>query len=151
MRSVYLAGPITGLSYGETTNWRDCVVKILRRFAIEGICPMRGKSYLQNEKHIADSYTGVDKRLSSGHAIYKRDKWDAQRCDVMLVNLLGAQKVSIGTMIELGWADSLDIPVVVVMEENNIHTHCFVSEIAYVVVPTLEEGIAVIQTLLGEN
>jgi hypothetical protein len=34
-----------------------------------------------------------------------RDRFDATRCDVLLVNLLGAERVSIGTMMEVAWAD----------------------------------------------
>ena len=40
-----------------------------------------------------------------------------QRCDVVLMYLIGAKKVSIGTMIEAGWADAYRKPVVLVLED----------------------------------
>jgi hypothetical protein len=51
--------------------------------------------------------------MSKPKGLTTRDRWDAMRCDVLLVNLLGATKVSIGTVLEFGWADAMDIPIVV--------------------------------------
>lgn len=149
MHKIYLAGPITGLSYGDTTDWRKSATAYLREFNLSAVCPMRGKSYLQHEKHIADSYDSADKMLSSKHAISIRDKWDVQTCDAVLMNLLGATKVSIGTMVELGWATAWNKPVIIVMEPGNIHTHAFTEELSYIVVDNIDTGIAVIATLFA--
>ena len=37
--------------------------------------------------------------------IVTRDRWDVAKADVVLMNLVGATQVSIGTMVELGWAE----------------------------------------------
>jgi nucleoside 2-deoxyribosyltransferase len=138
---VYLAGPITGLSYGEATDWREL-------FCIEGIeplSPMRAKSYLSQYETIPDS---VNTPLSSPRGIVARDHWDVRRCDLVFANLLGATRISIGTMIELGWASAYGKPIVLVMESNNIHQHAMVNELTGFPCSTLEEGICILKSLL---
>jgi len=67
--------------------------------------------------------------LSGPRGIMTRDRFDATRCDVLLVNLLGATKVSIGTCMEIAWADLKRTPIVVAMEpEGNPHEHCMITE-----------------------
>jgi nucleoside 2-deoxyribosyltransferase len=66
-----------------------------------------------------------------------RDRWDAMRCDVLLVNLLGATKVSIGTVLEIGWANAMDIPIVVRDGAGNIHEHAMLNQITGFRVSTL--------------
>lgn len=145
---VYLAGPITGCSYDGCTNWRDFAKAELAKHGIDGLSPMRQKNYLMREKIIADSYD--DKVMSCAKGILARDRWDATRCDVLLANFLGAQKVSIGTIMEIAWADLSRIPIVLVMDKNNIHTHAMVREAVGFEVETLESGIEVVCKLLGE-
>lgn len=51
-----------------------------------------------------------------------RDFTDVKRCDALLVNLLGCEKITAGTAIELGWAYAMQKPVVVLIEaEGNPH------------------------------
>jgi nucleoside 2-deoxyribosyltransferase len=128
---VYLAGPIAGLMYGEATDWREHARSRLSQFGIIGLSPMRGKEFLAS---VAGPLTADEDAHSSLGPIYTsrgimtQDRWDATRCDVMLVNLLGAKTVSIGTMMELAWADLSRIPTVVAMEPGNIHQHPMVAE-----------------------
>lgn len=120
---VYLAGPITGTSYGESTEWRDEMKARLADVGIAGYSPMRGKAYLSAEDKIADSYS--DKTMSSISGINVRDRNDVRTSAALLVNLLGAKKASIGTVIEIALAVELNIPVVLVMEKDgsNVHEH----------------------------
>ncbi|MFA5172812.1 MAG: hypothetical protein WC435_00190 [Candidatus Paceibacterota bacterium] len=48
---VYCAGPITGLSYNETVDWRNNLKEMLPP-NIEILSPMRGKDHLKNEERI---------------------------------------------------------------------------------------------------
>ena len=142
---VYLAGPISGTSYNQSTGWRTRVAN--RIYPHEALSPMRGKSYLSSEEAIADFYSTP---LSCAKGIITRDRWDVMRCHVLLVNVLGATKVSIGTMMELAWADAYRKPVVLVMEkEGNPHDHAFVREIAGFWLPTLDEAIKIVNQLGG--
>jgi nucleoside 2-deoxyribosyltransferase len=71
-------------------------------------------------------------------------------CDIMLANLLGAKKVSIGTIGEFFWADAYRKPVIAVMEkEGNPHEHAMIRELTGFRVETLEEGLAVAGAVLA--
>jgi hypothetical protein len=43
---VYLAGPITGLTYEGATEWRNVAAEKLDSDKIETLSPLRGKNYL---------------------------------------------------------------------------------------------------------
>ena len=132
---VYLAGPIAGLGYDETTDWRNVVTMELH--PIKCLSPMRGKEYLQGEKQDVHNHVfmpGYETAISGPKGIVSRDRFDVTRCDLVFMNLvrsnkdtdtLGANKVSIGTMVELGWADAYRKPVVVILDDNNPHIHPF--------------------------
>jgi len=150
-KSVYLCGPISGLEYNAARlSWRNEVSNALNDSNIDALSPMRFKSYLEAEKDLAsgNDYAGVNV-LSTARGIVARDRYDTQRCDVVLCNLLGSKKVSIGSMIELGWCDSMRIPLVMIMEnEGNIHDHAMVRELADFIVPTVDEAVEVIRAIL---
>lgn len=149
MPTVYLAGPITGLSYGTSTDWREYAIKDLATAKIRGVSPLRAKDYLKNESNIADSYESI--ALSSSRGITTRDRWDATRCDLVLANLVGAEKVSIGTVMELAWADAARKPIILVIEpEKNVHDHAMVREVTGFRVSTLEEGLKIAKAILSE-
>jgi hypothetical protein len=83
------------------------------------------------------------------------------RADVLLVNLLGAERVSIGTVMEIAWADAVRVPVVLVMEpsaeentglvpsKGNVHEHAMIRECVGFRVQTLDEGLNVVKAILG--
>lgn len=151
MKTVYLAGPITGLSFGQCTDWRAAVAVRLRPFGILGVDPMRAKDYLKSEKEITGSYE--DKVMSCQRGIMTRDRYDATHCDVLLVNFLGATKVSIGTVMEIAWADSIRTPIICAIEDDghNTHDHPMVREAIGFRVPTLEEAIQVVIKILARG
>lgn len=148
MNSVYLAGPITGLSYRKTLHWRDYAQKVLSP-KIVVFSPMRAKEYLAGVECIEGSYEDI--ALSSARGIVARDRFDIQRCDVVLMNVLGAKIVSIGTVIEMGWADICRKPVILCIEEKgNLHDHPMFRELASYRVAELEAGIQLAKALLNE-
>jgi hypothetical protein len=77
-----------------------------------------------------------------------RDHFDATRCGVVLANLLGTDRVSIGTVMEIAWCYEARVPLVVVMEEDgNPHDHPMVNEAASYRVTTLDQAVGVIADL----
>lgn len=152
---VYLAGPITGLNYGACTDWRKYAKQQLESAGIQAwSSPMRGKEYLEtvarDKPFTADgnAYSSMGP-LSSDRGIVTRDRWDATRCDVILVNFLGAKQVSIGTVFEIAWADLSRIPVVCCMEPTgNPHEHGFIKEAIGFRVETLDYGIDIVKAIL---
>jgi nucleoside 2-deoxyribosyltransferase len=157
MSKIYLAGPITAGSYAGVTEWRDYVRQQMIGYCsklspgnenyIHCFSPMRHKEYLLQETNIADTYE--ENITSSQKGITTRDRFDATRADILFVNLLGATRVSIGTMIELGWADANRIPIVLVMEKSgNIHDHGMVREICGFRTDNLDEAISAAAKIL---
>lgn len=143
---VYLAGPIAGMQYGNSTSWREYVARSLTNYHIQTLSPLRGKTYLKDEVHIQDSYE--DQVLSSRRGLTTRDRMDVMRCDMVLINFDGADRVSIGTCIEVGWADAWRKPMVIVMDEKNLHYHAMIRECAGFIVPTLDDAIKVVRHVL---
>ena len=143
---LYCAGPITGVSYGESTNWREYVASKLPPH-IKAVSPMRGKKYLTDEKNIKDSYK--EHPLSCQKGITCRDRMDVMRCDMILVNFLGATKVSIGSVMEIAWADAWRKPIIVVMEKENVHSHAILREVSGFIVHNLDEAIIIAIAVLS--
>lgn len=145
--SVYLAGPITGLTYDEAQDWRAGVRSELWDAGIEAFSPLRVKHYLREHGVLEDQYQGIN-ALSDGRGIIARDRNDVRRRDMVLANLVGAERVSIGTVMEIAWADAFRTPVVIAMEPENVHQHAMVVESVGFIVPTLEEAIEIVKAVL---
>jgi nucleoside 2-deoxyribosyltransferase len=147
MSKVYLAGPILGQTYQGCNDWREYSIKWLAQYEIKGVSPMRAKLHLNDGREITDNYEDA---LCCSRGIITCDGFDVMNCDMMLANLLGAKRVSIGTIGEFFWADAYRKPVIAVMEkEGNPHEHAMIREITGFRVETLEEGLAVVRAVLG--
>lgn len=150
-KNVYLAGPISGLTYDECTAWRDQASHELIPCGIECFSPLRKKSFLRDYGKLEQSYNHV---LSTDAGIMTRDHNDVQRADCLLVNLLGCTpegtgRVSVGTVMEMAWAWDRRIPVVAVLEKaGNLHDHPMIRRTIGFRVESVEDGIAVVKALL---
>lgn len=152
-RLVYLAGPISGCSYEECTDWRALVRDSLHP-SIETISPMRAKDFIKDI--IGDNKIGVTPEtqvfethpMSTDKGINTRDYFDVRRSSAVFVNFLGATRVSIGTVMEIAWCRAFNIPVVCVMEKDNIHQHGMLNYACGYIVDTLQQGIQVLQSVL---
>lgn len=145
---VYLAGPIQGLSYGASTDWRGYVRAQLPG-GIEAISPLRGKEFLSKETVIHNAYP--DQLMSTEKAIYYRDMFDVGRCDVLLANFQQHSARSLGTVAEISWAAWLHKPIVVVMDAGRIHDHPFVTVPAGWITEDLDEAIAAVVSILSTH
>lgn len=143
---VYLAGPIAGLPWNVVYGWRHRAQLVLGQ-QIDCLNPLRGKEHLANEEKIELFYE--DHPLTCPAGITTRDRYDVQRCDLILMNLLGAHKVSIGSMVEVGWADAYRKPLVLVIEKNSIHHHPMLHHISTYIVPNLNTGFEVTAGFFG--
>jgi hypothetical protein len=147
-RSIYLSGPITGYSYAYATEWRAYVSRRLPP-GIAVIDPMRDAVDFStpSERQLADS-----ERLQNiihGKEVLDRNRIDVARCDLLLVNFLGASRVSIGSVGEIFWADVFRKPVIIVREAHyNIHDHGLVNAISCCIFEDLDSAIGKINALL---
>lgn len=152
--NCYLVGPIRGLTYADATDWRDFAIQQLTPMGYHCYSPMRGKAYLKDKGPLlGDNNTGAFEQfpMSSAKGIFRRDILDVTRSDVTLANLVGAEAVSIGSVMEIMRAYDHEKYVLTVMEEGNIHNHPFVVEASSLVVPTLEYALEVMQVLIMER
>lgn len=145
---VYLAGPIGGCTYGECTTWRGYARKKLAALGVVGISPMRAKEFLQGEEKL--DTRDYEHPLATSKGITTRDRFDTTKnCDILLANLFGAEKPSLGTFIELGWADIMRVPVIVVIEdEGSCMDHKMMQEIAGYRVNDLDAAIGIAVAIL---
>lgn len=152
---VYLAGAIAGMTYDGAVDWRFQAWEQLKERGIETLNPMRAKSALgdQNGGRISTDFRDYQRNgaFFTSRGIMTRDFNDVRRCDALLVNLLGLEKPSLGTVMELGWAYALQKPAVVAIEGiGNPHdNHPMIYEAIPFRVQTLEEAIDSIAVLLN--
>lgn len=149
---VYLAGPISGMEFKDTINWRQYVMDKFHP-DIKGLSPLRKKEYLNTEGILTGTYD--DWPLSTQKGIYARDKFDCHRADLLFVNFLdcgtddnGKRAVSIGTCMEIAWAAHNDTPIVLVMEDGNVHDHPMIREACPFIVDNLDEAIDLVHAIL---
>jgi len=151
---VYTAGPITGCDHSGATEWREFIREGLKPYEINTISPMRGKKALEpNQKYVAAITRGLTDPLCTSDGINTRDYNDVKRADLLIVNMLGAKKVSIGTVMEVAWARAFGKPVILIMEEEgNVHDHWMFKFPCGFIVQTFEDAIEVAKyVLLNDN
>ncbi len=125
---VYLAGAIAGTNYKDATDWRTEAAAVLKdSYGIKTLDPLRAKESLKecnNGVINKDCLTyATNGPFFSCKGILARDFNDVKRADILLVNLLNLEEISVGTSIELGWAYAYQKPVVVLIEDNKINVH----------------------------
>ena len=144
--SIYLAGPITGLGWDASTDWRNYVKEQLSP-EIDCFSPLRGKEYLSNEKELKDQY--FYHVMSTQRGILARDHYDATKRDLLFANMLDAKRVSIGTVMEIAWAYEARVPIVLIMEkEGNLHDHSMIREACPLTVHAIEDAILLTRQIL---
>jgi len=145
-KKVYLAGSISGLSYDEAVRWREAFADRLRGRGIDCYSPMRAKTFLEGRDRIEGSYDRHP--LATDRAITGRDRHDCMTSDLIVFNFIGALKASVGSCIELGWADAFRKPAILVIDEGNPHDHPMVRELCAWHVGSLQVAADVCEAVL---
>jgi len=124
--NVYLAGPITGLTFDEARRWRLSAAARLEEYGITALDPLRGKEELgRTDRPLGAWFDG-------GSDAVTRDLTDIASSHIVLMNFEDCEVASLGTMAELGWAfaiSSFDIEIVVV-RNTDLYDHVFVDYMA---------------------
>lgn len=144
---VYLAGPISGLldAAGRST-WRE-EFKALLKDDIRCLNPLR------DQIDPTPDHPLTMEKLLHGKASVARDRMDVMRCDLVVANFVGAERVSIGSVGEVFWADAYRKPVIVVIEDakpTNPHFHLFILELASWRFTSLGEAATKVNILLSD-
>lgn len=149
MKRVYLCGPISGLTYDRAVESRRSLSERFSELGIEALSPMRGKlSYVESRKEIMAT-RGYKDVMRNDKAIVNRDRNDVMTCDLMFADLMHATRVSIGSMVEFGWADAFRKPIVTLVEEGSLHDHAFVHQLSTYVTDDIEEAVSLTLHLLN--
>jgi len=159
-KRIYLAGPIAGLSYEQARHgwreqfrgkWNDGAHSLIADL----YSPMRGKDFLEDEASISGSPSAYGHALGTDAGIVARDRNDVMACDLVVMNLSGAKKTSVGSMVELGWADAFRKPIVTIIDpfrgsslETNPHWHPFVLGLSSYLAHDLDTAVELAATLL---
>ena len=152
--TVYLAGPITGQTLDGANNWRKMATNRLNAHGIEALDPLRGKEYLNARVEEDGKYHQLydEHPMSTAHGITHRDRWDATRSDLLLAYFPeDAELVSIGTCMEIAWANGAQRYVLTVIEgsDNNIHWHAMIREASSLVLDDLDHALSLVPVILG--
>ena len=143
---VYLAGPITGTTEGGGSDWRSTCRSGLAS-EIDVLRPDR-----QHFETIDESDDlSCEERLrlmKHGRTTAARDRFDVMRCDLLIVNLLGTKRVSIGSVGEIFWADAYRKPVIMVREQKNVHVHAMLEMLVGWIFEDLDSAVRTARTLL---
>lgn len=147
--SIYLGGPITGLSVAEAFGWREDATEILTALGYDVRSPLRGKGSLQDE--FGDEPLTIS--TNTTHILkmpyFVRDMYDIDHSGIVIFNFLFMDKPSIGSMVELGHAHGQGKLIILVMPpadeapafmaHDGVY-HEFLARTASVVVDTMEDA-----------
>jgi nucleoside 2-deoxyribosyltransferase len=127
--SVYLSGPIAGQTYDDARfGWRATFAAAMEE-GIKVLSPMRHEGHLAEVQGTLKAAEQLDHFFSGARIIVEKDALDIKRCDIVVVNLLGAMKVSIGTVAEIGMAQASGKTIILIMEDpNTIESDEFVKD-----------------------
>lgn len=145
-KKVYLAGPISGLTFDESDRWRHELTRMLPSF-IKTIWPMAGEDVAFGLGRLSDEQPAT--LLSNGKALLIKDEFYVREADMVVANFIGAPKISIGTQWECAWSFILRKPLCVIIDHNNINQHCFLREGAGWVVDNLVDARKIVTGILG--
>lgn len=147
IKHVYLAGPITGQQQSAATDWRQHVTKKVKRDII-CLSPVRDNvDYSDVKSRRAENDQLED--LLHGIKIVTRDRMDIMRSDVVLVNVMNQNKLSIGTIGEIFWADAYRKPVIIVKHNDSLYNHAMLDALCHWKFDDLDKAINQINTLLS--
>jgi hypothetical protein len=150
LHTVYLCGPITGISTPKAIAWRRKVIDALENHA-RIIDPTRDSPNPTRQSDEAEARPLTTARLLHGKRTVARDRFDLQRSDLVLACFLGAKAVSIGAVGEIFWADAFRKPVIIVREENNVHNHDMLNDLAGWIFDDLDAAVEQIKRLLHSH
>lgn len=143
---VYLAGPIRGLTYSASEDWRE-YVKDQVPISVKCYSPLRAKEFLNDGRTINTSYPELGP-LATSKGIMSRDHYDCFSSDAIFCNLIGAEVISAGTVMEIAWAFAYKKPLICCIDERNIHDHPMIMEAINFPCGTLDEGIDTLKKVL---
>lgn len=146
---IYTAHQITGLTPNQVIDYFGGMKELLTNMGFDVLQPMTGKGFFRTETTQEKEFksTGYLNPISTDHAIFERDMWMVDLCDICLLDFTGTSKASIGMIVELARAKARGKQCLVIMDDSNPHWHAFIKECATIVLPTLDAAIQYLSKL----
>lgn len=149
-KTVYLAGPITGLTHDDARyGWRKEFQSLMPEHIFCN-SPMRGKEMLKDWGILTSGNDYPDHAMTSSSGITTRDFNDVRTADAMIACFVESSgNLSGGTFMEYGFAHALRIPIIGVgkADDPNLQ-HLMALHVLGWRVDTLEEAAHIISLLL---
>ena len=147
MITVYLAGPISRVTFNQATKWRIEAAALLNTLGIETFDPMLNKHEPEGG---LNAIITQDDALSSmtKEQVFNRDMDNIDMSDVLLVNLIDFHG-SIGTPFEIGRAWAEGVPTVV-FGAGRWESHPFSTAFSYIALD-LQEAVDIIEAIVTPN
>jgi nucleoside 2-deoxyribosyltransferase len=132
MKTIYLCGPITGLSYHDAVDWRN---KATNWFRLRSEQPVGTIDPMQGELK-----TSVPQERMKD--ILALDYHYVTKADLILANFLHtSDNISSGSISELAWAWTNRTPIIAIMKEDSPYNNPWLKEMIWYRYDTLEEGL----------
>jgi hypothetical protein len=120
---LYLAHPITGRSFEEVeAYYAEILGQLQGRY--DCLYPMIGAGERRGETEFQPE--GYHDPISTNQAILNRCQWMIQQSDLVLVDLTGSSRVSIGCVMEIAFARACARHIVAVLPPGNPHHHAMI-------------------------
>jgi nucleoside 2-deoxyribosyltransferase len=145
---IYIAHQITGLTFDEVVNYYNRTTRTFQKMGYKVLCPMTAKGYLRTSEKERFKPRNYKYPVATNHAIYERDKWMVENCDVLYCDFTGTGHALIGCLFELAWASMLGKHTITVIPRENIHQHAFVLEASDICFGKTEEALDYLEYLI---
>lgn len=149
---VYLGGPITGLTYRQAQQWRT-LPELRNRLALDGweaVSPLDQHAAPEDVDVPLDAF--FEEQVGESVAsVIAGDLRMIRECGACLFYFTGAERASIGSSAELGYAYALGKPIVSVVGVGDIHWHPFVTELSTHVVSRLSDAALALGTIANQR
>lgn len=149
-KTVYLAGPITGLTHDDARyGWRKEFQSLMPEHIFCN-SPMRGKEMLKDWGVLTSGNDYPDHAMTTPAGVTTRDFNDVRTADAMIACFTeSGGKLSGGTFMEYGFAHALRIPIIGIGKDNDPNLqHLMALHVLGWRVDTLEEAAHIISLLL---
>lgn len=144
-RTIYAAGPMSGLTVGEIkARYSQVMIDLTPRYNV--LHPMIDHENFETTTKRPDfvvEANGAEKQIQ--RSFFGRDKWMVRQADIVLADWSQASvsgRVSIGTVAEVSWAHAWNKYVVSVLPEGegNPHEHAFIYMLSDTIFKTYAEA-----------
>src|SRR6185436_9566619 len=142
---VYLAGPILDCSGSEANDWRYFMDKALKPFGVEVVSPLRCEPIIGEKYQVTYD---ADPCFGTAGAIFAKNLFDAQRCDVTVAYLPkppDGRRQSYGTIAELALAFAYGRSTVLVSDDPNVKNHPLLAGLARWSLDSLDDAVRLLK------